>query len=116
MKFEGTPGEWIADIRGGCAAIYPKDRANDTPGCHRDDERNIAYSSKGANYDELAGHWNLDPSVKHDFRLMAMAPKLLDSLRRIVKEAENPKGDLYSLLSEIQYAKPVITKAIGKEE
>lgn len=47
-EFKGTPGPWFADIRGGCAAIYPEWRNNDTQGCHRDDFRNIAYSDKGA--------------------------------------------------------------------
>ncbi|HAT2610206.1 TPA: hypothetical protein I8235_003215 [Kluyvera intermedia] len=111
MKFEGTPGEWVADIRGGCAAIYPKERTNDTPGCHRDDERNIAYSSKGSNYDEVAGHWSLDPSVEHDFRLMAAAPELLEALQDAL-HAYDKHGEH----SEWDFARSAIAKAIGKEE
>lgn len=48
-EFKGTPGPWVADIRGGCAAIYPSCRTDDTPGCHYDDDRNITFSSKVPN-------------------------------------------------------------------
>lgn len=48
MEFKGTPAPWVVDIRNGCCAVYQKNRTNDTAGCHRDDDRNIVYSSKGA--------------------------------------------------------------------
>jgi len=47
-EFKGTKGPWISDVRGGCVAVYQDGRQEDTQGCHRDDERNIAYSNKGA--------------------------------------------------------------------
>ncbi|EMR9403234.1 hypothetical protein WKN98_001638 [Escherichia coli] len=119
MEFKGTPGEWIADIRGGCAAIYPKDRANDTPGCHYSDERNIAYSTKGANYDVAAGYWNLDPSVEHDFRLMAAAPKLLVALQdmvALVKSRAYPQPDKpLSDWGRADAAELIIKEALGEE-
>lgn len=42
MEFKGTPAPWVVDIRTGCCAVYQKNRTNDTAGCHRDDDRNIA--------------------------------------------------------------------------
>lgn len=83
-EFKGTPGPWVADIRGGCAAIYPSCRCDDTPGCHRDDGRNIAFSSKGAKYNGM--HWEIDGSVEHDFNLMAAAPELLEALQFIIND------------------------------
>ncbi len=84
-EFKGTRGPWVADIRGGCAAIYPSCRSDDTPGCHCDDERNIAFSSKGAKYNGM--HWEIDGSVEHDFNLMSAAPELLEALQETINEA-----------------------------
>lgn len=78
-EFKGTPGPWVADIRGGCAAIYPERLASDTNGCHRGDSRNIAYSDKGAHFN--GRHWEIDPAVAHDFMVMAAAPELLKALQ-----------------------------------
>jgi len=111
-EFKGTPGEWVADIRGGCAAIYQKEREDDTPGCHPHDERNIAYSCKGAKFN--GNHWELDPSVEHDFKVMAAAPKLLAALHSIVNEYEKECGLLSDLLLAIAESKAVICEALGK--
>lgn len=106
-KFKGTPGPWVADIRGGCAAIYPSCRYDDTPGCHRDDARNIAFSSKGARYNGM--HWEIDGSVEHDFNLMAAAPELLESLIKLVDVVDDmvhgPSTDA---------ARAAIKKALGE--
>lgn len=88
-EFKGTRWPWIADIRGGCAAIYPAICVYDTPGCHSDDSRNIAYSTKGAKFNGM--RWEIDSSVEHDFNLMAAAPELLAELikaRKIIEESD----------------------------
>ena len=40
----------VCDKRSGCVAIYKESQQEETNGCHRDDERNIAYSNKDSNY------------------------------------------------------------------
>ena len=108
-EFKGTPGPWVADIRGGCAGIYPSCRYDDTPGCHHDDGRNIAFSSKGAKYNGM--HWEIDGSVEHDFNLMAAAPELLEALQDALhmydKDGEYPEWD---------FARAAIKKALGEKQ
>lgn len=107
-EFKGTPGEWVADIRGGCAAIYQKEREGDTPGCHPHDEMNIAYSCKGAKFN--GNHWELDPSVEHDFKVMAAAPKLYKALNNLL----NAYGESINDSPEGIAARAAIAKAIGE--
>lgn len=85
-EFKGTPGPWVVDIRGGCVAVYPDGEQWETPGCHRSDERNIAYSDKGAAYDEKAGYWSMDKKTVHDYTLIAAAPELLEALQLLMAE------------------------------
>lgn len=108
-KFKGTPGPWIADIRGGCAAIYPANCVDDTPGCHNDDHRNIAYSDKGAKFNGM--RWKIDSSVEHDFTLMAAAPELLEALQDAL-HAHDKHGEH----SEWDFARAVIAKALGESK
>lgn len=115
--FKGTPGPWVADIRGGCAAVYPSCRADDTPGCHYDDDRNIAFSSKGAKYNGM--HWEIDGSVEHDFNLIAAAPELLEALRQLRDYVE----DVCAVSSDdcheehpLNLANKAIKKALGKKQ
>lgn len=110
-EFKGTPGPWVADIRGGCAAIYPSCRYDDTPGCHRDDGRNIAFSSKGAKYNGM--HWEIDGSVEHDFNLMAAAPELLEALQRCESVLSNIPLEVCDV-EDLLYARAVIKKALGE--
>lgn len=109
-EFKGTPGPWVADIRGGCAAIYPSCRYDDTPGCHRDDDRNIAFSSKGAKYNGM--YWEIDGSVEHDFNLMAAAPELLEALKLILSHHDDGNCVLHK--EDVSMARAAINKALGE--
>ena len=116
-EFKGTPGPWVADIRGGCAAIYPSCRYDDTPGCHRDDNRNIAFSSKGAKYNGT--HWEIDGSVEHDFNLMAAAPDLLEALRQLRDYVEDVCAVSSSDCDKehpLMLATAAIKKALGEKQ
>ena len=107
-EFKGTPSPWVADVRGGCAAIYPASRVDDTPGCSRGDSRNIAYSDKGAKFNGM--RWEIDSSVENDFKLMAAAPELLEALQLIMN------GDFYMPKESADVAKLAIAKALGESK
>lgn len=107
-EFKGTKGPWISDVRGGCVAVYQDGRQEDTQGCHRDDERNIAYSNKGAEYDEVAGFWVMDKRAIHDFNLIAAAPELFN----LVKTA-NGKNGCHTVAWQ-KKAKEALAKALGQ--
>lgn len=108
-EFKGTPGPWVVDIRGGCVAVYPYGDQWETPGCHRSDDRNIAYSDKGAAYDEKAGHWSMDKKTLHDYTLIAAAPELLEALQDAL-HAYDKHGEH----SEWDFARAAIDKALGE--
>lgn len=110
MGFKGTPAPWFADIRGGCCAVYQKNRANDTAGCHRDDDRNIVYSSKGARYDEKLCHWVMDEETQANFTLIAAAPELLQALQLIVSYHDDGNRDLHR--EDLEMARKAIAKAL----
>jgi hypothetical protein len=61
----------VCDCRGGCVAIYPESRKYDTNGCHKDDERNIAFSDKGATFN--GSFWSMDEATQKIFTEMVEA-------------------------------------------
>lgn len=61
----------ICDKRGACVAIYKSSRKDETNGCHIDDIRNIAYSSKDAKFNE--SYWTMDEEIKTIFEDMVNA-------------------------------------------
>lgn len=125
-EFKGTPGPWVVDIRGGCVAVYPDGKQCETPGCHHDDKRNIAYSNKGAEYDEVVGYWSMDKKTISDYTLIAAAPDLLEALQ-LSLNAMNEMGDILNfhdlaeqskvdeLTPAFDKARAAISKALGEE-
>ncbi len=117
-KFEGTPGPWVVDVRGGCVAVYQDGRQEDTNGCHCDDDRNIAYSNKGAEYDVVVGYWGMDKKTIRDFTLIAAAPDLLAALQDLIGNYDEFRirtgrvGDTQHEV--ILSARAAIAKALGK--
>lgn len=124
-EFKGTPGPWIVDKRVACVAIYPDGRHGDTEGCHSDDERNIAYSCKGAEYDDVVGYWSMDKQTVQDFTLMAAAPDLLEALQgymsavsemnEAMKDGYNVQGAISALIGWEDMARAAISKALGED-
>lgn len=112
--FKGTPGPWVVDVRGGCVAVYPDGEQWETPGCHYDDKRNIAYSNKGAEYDAVVGYWNMDKKTIRDYTLIAAAPDLLEALQRMYRAGQKQNwNERYE--SEMNATRAAIGKALGEE-
>lgn len=114
-EFKGTKGPWVVDIRGGCVAVYQDGRQDETNGCHRDDDRNIAYSMKGAAYSTEERHWKMDEAAVCDYQLIAAAPDLLEALLRT--KAQYMQADIDAVegsLNPVEDNHAFINKAIAK--
>lgn len=91
-QFKGhASGLWMADVRGGCLAVYPISKKNDTNGLHEGDDRNIHYSNKGAHYVDIpkGGYWEMDEEAGADARLIAAAPEMLAELKALYKAVDD---------------------------
>lgn len=76
-----TKGPLVADLRGGCCAVYPVDRSEDTNGCHFDDNRNIYYSSKDSSFS--GNYFGMCEVAQADAHLIAAAQEMYSTLRTI---------------------------------
>jgi hypothetical protein len=102
LEFKGTKGKWIADLRSGCCAVYPKDRELDTNGCHSYDPRNIFYSSKDSEFN--GSHWNMCKETQANAKLFAASKDLLEACQFFLENGENRHS--------IKKAKQAIEKAL----
>ena len=66
-----TREKLICDKRGGCVAIYKETRKDDTNGCHFEDKRNIAYSSKNSKFN--GSFWDMDEDTQNIYNDMVDA-------------------------------------------
>ena len=80
METKFTKGNWIADLRGGCCAVYPEKYKGETNGCHSYDKRNIFYSDKDAKYNNEKGYWDMSEEAQANAVLISAAPDLLEAL------------------------------------
>ncbi|WP_368742965.1 hypothetical protein [Enterobacter asburiae] len=87
-EFNGTPGEWNYNHARG----------------------EVISKSEG-----LIAELVVNGHEDNNGSLLAAAPDLLEALQNIVREAKNPKGEMYDLLIVIGEAQPAISKALGEE-
>lgn len=69
----------ICDKRNGCIAVYKESRQHDTRGCHKDDDRNIIYSSKNAAFNPSTG-WTMDEETQQIIKDMVDAYNKINNL------------------------------------
>ena len=127
-----TSGPWILDVRSGCLAVYPADRANDTPGCHFDDDRNIHFSTKGAVHDEAG--WTIPEETIINARFIVAAcnaamkanpgnpiavaealPDLLEAGQQLVEHLTKMENGKWLNNAPGEELKAAIAKATGKD-
>lgn len=84
MKTKFTKGNWKADLRGGCCAVYPENLSNETNGCHSYDKRNIFYSDKDAKYNDEKGCWYMSEEAQANAVLISAAPDMLTALNDLL--------------------------------
>lgn len=91
-EIKHTPLPWVADIRTGCAAIYPENRSDDSNGLNRHQDRNILYSDKGSAFN--GDHFIMDEETKGNvtfiveacnnyYKLKEQNEKLKEALEKI---------------------------------
>lgn len=94
-----TKGEWFADLRSGCCAIYLKSRKNETNGLHYYDDRNLFYSNKGALRDERG--WIMDEETQANFLLTADAGNTAQKCGLLPSELLQQRDELREALINV---------------
>ena len=95
MKKQFTKGEWIADLRSGCCAVYPKKNEGDTNGCHQYDKRN--------------GYWTMSQEEQANAQLISAAPDLFEALINIENDDNRIPATIWEMRNK------ALNKALGEE-
>lgn len=108
-KEKFTKGEWVADIRVGCCAVYAQESRDEwEQGLHNDD-RNIFY----ANYQNVTVKGDTKESIEAtaNAHLIAAAPEMYQALKDITKLKINDDCKI-----NIKAIKKLLAKARGEHE
>lgn len=86
-----TKGPWVADIRGGCLAVYQKLRESEFNCLSSNSENVIHYSRKDAKFveNENGGWWEMSEQAIADAKLIAAAPDMYEALISVKKYFDN---------------------------
>ena len=105
-----TQGEWIADVRVGCCAVYPKDSRDEWEQGLHDDDDNIYYKGyvNVATNPELAFRSEEKIANAH---LIKTSPKLYTMLDSLVNSKE--PDALFEMQTEIE---ELLAEARGEHE
>ena len=116
-----TKGEWVADIRGGCCAVYELSKAEDTQGMQWDDDRNIYYSSLHAKWN--GNQWSMSEEAVANAHLLAAAPDLYKEIEQDIQWLESmmPKFvygsyEFGSICRRIETKRKLLAKARGETQ
>lgn len=105
-----TQGTWIADIRGGCCAVYEESRKDDTNGMSFDDDRNIYYSSKDAHFNKYC--WTMSEEAIANAHLISAAPEMYEMLDELYSSLCF-NGGVLEIDDEDEKIKTLLAKARG---
>ena len=100
METKFTKGNWKADLRGGCCAVYPENLINETNGCHSYDKRNIFYSDKDAKYNNEKCYWEMSEEAQANAVLISAAPDLLEALMNIENDDNSIPKEIWDMRND----------------
>lgn len=100
-EIKHTPLPWIADVRSGCAGIYPESRKDETNGLERYHDRNIMYTNKGQQFITDQGkHWIMDEEDQENVKFIAEA---CNNYYKLKEQNEKMKEALEKIQNPIMY-------------
>lgn len=100
IEFKGTKEQVYADVRNGCVAIYPISRQNEKNGISQEDDRNIFYSDKGAEFN--GNHWIMDEETQDNAELFANAINTIQQCNLLPSELLKQNKEMRELLENLK--------------
>jgi hypothetical protein len=106
-RMNHTKEPWKADLRSGCCAIYPENKAEESNGCDSNHDRNICFSSKGNTYveDQQGGYWDMDEQVRVDFKRIVACVNACEGITNEALEAGVVHSALINLEESLELQK-----------